>query len=197
MVGLYENLLGTCALELPGIDLPTVRDGPTLSTEAKKLLSEPISVPEIDRALWSIDDSKAPALGGFNALFFKKCWQFIKQDIYDAVNEFFQKAYLHGPVNLTVVTLVPKKADARYAKDCRPIACCSTLYKIISKVIIHRLHKVIGEVINQSQSGFILGRHIADNIILATELIRGYGRAHISPRCVIKVDIRKAYDSVE
>lgn len=92
---------------------------------------------------------------------------------------------------------MPKKADARYAKDYRPIACCTTLYKIISKVITHRLHQVIGEVINQAQSGFIPGRHIADNIILATELIRGYGRSHISPRCVIKVDIRKAYDSVE
>lgn len=136
-------------------------------------------------------------MDGFNALFFKKSWQIIEHDIYAAVNEFFQKEYLHGPLNVTIVTLVPKNADARYAIDYRPISCCTTLYKIISKVITHRLNKVIGEIVNQAQSRFIPGRHIADNIVLATELMRGYGRAHISPRCVIKVDIRKAYDSLE
>lgn len=104
---------------------------------------------------------------------------------------------MQGPINITVVTVVPKKDEARYAKYYRPIACCTILYKIISKIITHRLHKVMGEVVNQSQSGFIPERHIADNINLATELIRGYGRAHISPRCVIKVDIRKAYNSDE
>ena len=38
---------------------------------------------------------------------------------------------------------------------------------------------------------------ISDNIILATELAKGYNRAHLSPRCMLKVDLRKAYDSVE
>lgn len=28
-------------------------------------------------------------------------------------------------------------------------------------------------------------------------MIKGYGRAHISPRCVLKVDLIKAYDSIE
>lgn len=52
-------------------------------------------------------------------------------------------------------------------------------------------------MLNPSQAGFIPGRYIADNILLATELLRGYSRSHVSPRCVIKVDIKKAYDSVE
>lgn len=33
--------------------------------------------------------------------------------------------------------------------------------------------------------------------MLATELIKGYNRTHISPRCMIKVDLKKAYDSIE
>lgn len=32
---------------------------------------------------------------------------------------------------------------------------------------------------------------------MATELIKGYGRARISPRCVLKVDLKKAYDSLD
>lgn len=33
--------------------------------------------------------------------------------------------------------------------------------------------------------------------MLSHELVRGYQRKHISPRCMEKVDIQKAYDSVE
>jgi hypothetical protein len=36
-----------------------------------------------------------------------------------------------------------------------------------------------------------------DNINLAQELLRQYGRKRTSPRCLIKVDFRKAFDSVQ
>lgn len=32
---------------------------------------------------------------------------------------------------------------------------------------------------------------------MSHELVKGYGRCNISPRCMIKVDMQKAYDSVE
>ncbi|CAH9071106.1 unnamed protein product [Cuscuta epithymum] len=35
-----------------------------------------------------------------------------------------------------------------------------------------------------------------DNIFLAQELVRGYNRKRISPRCMIMVDLRKAYDTI-
>lgn len=38
---------------------------------------------------------------------------------------------------------------------------------------------------------------IADNIILAHELVKTYSRKHVSPRCMIKIDLQKAYDSVK
>ncbi|XP_075111341.1 uncharacterized protein LOC142181744 [Nicotiana tabacum] len=59
------------------------------------------------------------------------------------------------------------------------------------------MQKVMNHIITDSQAGFILGRRIADNIILADELVKSYNMKHIYPRCMIKVDIQKAYDSVE
>ncbi|XP_031121028.1 uncharacterized protein LOC116024277 [Ipomoea triloba] len=38
---------------------------------------------------------------------------------------------------------------------------------------------------------------MSDNIFLAQELIRGYSRKRISPRCMIKVDLKKAYDTID
>ena len=152
---------------------------------------------EIDDALAGIGTDKAPGIDGFNAYFFKKSWDTIKQDMYTGVHEFFTNSRMYGPVNCTAVTLLPKVPNATRVKEYRPIACCTVVYKIISKILTNRMKEVRGEVVNEAQSGFIPGRHIADNILLATELIRGYARKHMSPRCIMKVDIRKAYDSVE
>ncbi|XP_021769724.1 uncharacterized protein LOC110733966 [Chenopodium quinoa] len=56
---------------------------------------------------------------------------------------------------------------------------------------------VLYEIIDDSQAGFIPGKHIEHNILLATELIKGYSHKNITPRCMIKIDLKKAYDSVE
>ncbi|KAL2230989.1 UNVERIFIED_CONTAM: Transposon TX1 uncharacterized protein [Sesamum indicum] len=48
-----------------------------------------------------------------------------------------------------------------------------------------------------SYVSFIPGRSIGDNIMLAQELFMGYNQARLPPRCALKVDIRKAYDTVE
>lgn len=82
-------------------------------------------------------------------------------------------------------------------KEYRLIACCTVLYKVIAKILTARMKAVIATVINEAQLGFISGRKIADNIILATELVKAYQRKQISLGCITKIDLQKAYDSVE
>nr|XP_009757838.1 PREDICTED: uncharacterized protein LOC104210596 [Nicotiana sylvestris] len=66
-----------------------------------------------------------------------------------------------------------------------------------SEIFAARMQKVIGGIICEAQAGFVPSRKIGYNIILAHELIKGYTRKHISPSYMIKIDIQKAYDSVE
>ncbi|XP_057248912.1 uncharacterized protein LOC130590478 [Beta vulgaris subsp. vulgaris] len=180
LVHFYQNLLGTRARYLDAIDLPIVRKGPMLSLDANRSLIEPVRGYEIDKALASIGDNKAPGVDGFNALFFKKIWHLINTDIYQGVQEFFQTSEIYKPINITLITLIPKVNNALHPKDYRPIACCTMLYKIIAKILSNRLGNVIADVINPSQAGFIPGRYIADNILLATELLRGYSIIYIT-----------------
>lgn len=35
-----------------------------------------------------------------------------------------------------------------------------------------------------------------ENLLLATEIVKDYHKEDISPRCVMKIDIAKAFDSV-
>lgn len=51
-------------------------------------------------------------------------------------------------------------------------------------------------LVHQNQGAFIKDRLILHNILLGQELLRGYNRTKLSSRCVIKVDLKKAYDSL-
>lgn len=56
---------------------------------------------------------------------------------------------------------------------------------------------MLGSIIDKSQSAFVSGRNISDNIHLAEVLLRQYQRKRTAPKCLRKVDLRKAYDSVD
>lgn len=95
---------------------------------------QPITHEEIDAAIKGIDINKAPCLNGFNSFFFFiKAWDVIKEDMYEAVTEFFNSGIMLKQVNNTSVTLIPKIQNASSVKDFRPIAFCSAVYKVISK----------------------------------------------------------------
>lgn len=64
--------MGSSAPVLPGIDLPTIRKGPFIDGSAGINLCAPVTTDEIDQALFSIADDKAPGIDGFNAVFLKK-----------------------------------------------------------------------------------------------------------------------------
>ena len=145
----------------------------------------------------SIGKDKAPGIDGYNALFFKHTWKIVKKDVVKAVIDFFTKGKLFKPFNFTLVSLLLKVQNPQTVKEYRPIACCTVIYKIISMVITRRMHDVMADIIYESQSGFIPGRKISNNIVLAHELVKSYTRKNISPRSMLKIDLQKAYDSVE
>lgn len=66
-----------------------MRAGAQVSATDVVSLVQPITNQEIDDALWSINDAKAPSIDGFNSLFFIRAWPIIKHDIYAAVSQFF------------------------------------------------------------------------------------------------------------
>lgn len=112
-----------------------------------------------------------------------------------AVSEFFSSGVILQQWNATILSLIPKKINASRISEFRPISCCNTVYKVISKLLANRLKETLPDIICNTQSAFIPGRLLVENVLMATELVQGYNWKNISKRCMLKVDLKKAFDS--
>ncbi|GJV17171.1 putative RNA-directed DNA polymerase [Tanacetum coccineum] len=65
------------------------------------------------------------------------------------------------------------------------------------KIIANRIKESLKTLISPNQSAFVPGRSIADNILLTQELMHNYHLDRGVPKCAFKVDIQKAYDTVD
>lgn len=100
----YKKLLGSSSGELEAVDLSIVRASPKLSQEPCIVLTQKVTIDEIDQALTSIDDVKALRFYGFNSLCFKKSWHLIKNDIYVVVMDFFK---MLTSINMSIALQLP------------------------------------------------------------------------------------------
>lgn len=51
-------------------------------------------------------------------------------------------------------------------------------------------------LVSKNQAAFVQGRSITTNILICQDLVRNYHRRGGPPRCMMKIDLRKAYDTV-
>ncbi|GJY09132.1 putative reverse transcriptase domain-containing protein [Tanacetum coccineum] len=65
------------------------------------------------------------------------------------------------------------------------------------RILTNRIIDGIKEVVSDNQSAFVPGRRISDNILITQELMHNYHRNRGPPRCAFKIDIQKAYDTVD
>ena len=68
-------------------------------------------------------------------------------------------------------------------------------YKIAAKVIANRINPVLQSIINSSQTGFMKGRYIGENIRLIFELLDTTDENNI-PGLLFFSDFERAFDSV-
>ncbi|GJZ46362.1 hypothetical protein Tco_0593958 [Tanacetum coccineum] len=121
--------------------------------------------------MFSVDGNKASGPDGFSSYFFKKACSTMGDDVCKAVRDFFKNGKILKEINSTLITLVLKIQTPIRVTDFRPIACLN-------------------------QSAFVPNRHIQDNILLLQELLKRYDRKEGPKRIAMKIDIQKAYDTV-
>jgi len=93
--------------------------------------------------------------------------------IWEEVCELINKSRKYGHVipelNETFLTLIPKEEWVTHPKKLWPIDLCNVIYKILTKVIAHRLKPLLPFIISPKQLGYVEGRKIIDSVTLDLE----------------------------
>ena len=170
-----------------------------VTSDMQEALSREYSAEEVKAALFQMGPTKAPRPDGMNALFYQKYWHIVGDDVTAAVLDFLNSGSMLPDINFTHIILIPKVKSPERMSDFRPISLCNVIYKIISKVMANRLKQILPQLIAPSQSAFVLGRLITDNVLVAYETLHAMHcrRTGKKGSLAMKLDISKAYDRVE
>lgn len=155
------------------------------------------SAEDIRNAFFSMPKNKTSGPDGYSTEFFIYSWSVIGPEVTEAIQEFFRSGCLLKQWNSASLVLISKIPNASLTTDFRPISCLNTVYKVISKLLASRLKDILPLMISNSQSAFLLGRLLAENVLLATDLVNGYNTQAVTSRGILKVDLRKAFDTVQ
>lgn len=112
---------------------------------------------------------------------------------------FLNEGVFDDQINYIYIVLILKVKKPVKPSDYRPINLSNVIYKIVSKVLANRLKEILPKNISKSQSTYIPGRLITDNIIVAYKALHSMKSRHRGKEWEIelKLDISKAYDRIE
>nr|GEW59931.1 RNA-directed DNA polymerase, eukaryota [Tanacetum cinerariifolium] len=134
------------------------------------ILESMVSKDEERDAVWGCGENKSPGPDGFLFEFFRKFWDIVGSDLFEAVKWFFD--YSSFPKSLI-----------------------GSLYKVVTKILANRLSMVISDLISDVQMTFLTNRQILDGPFIINELL-SWCKYKKHQAMVFKVDFAKAYDSI-
>lgn len=170
---------------------------PKIDNSFKELCELDLRLEELDEMCLRLSLNKSPGADGLTTEFYRFFWKEIRQLVFNAIQECIERKELMTTMKQGLIILIPKHGkDKRLLDNLRPITLLNTDYKLLSGVIAARIKKGVSQIINETQSGFLSGRSIHNNIRLVLDLI-DYSDTLIDQGFIIFLDFYKAFDSVE
>ncbi|KAF7812572.1 reverse transcriptase [Senna tora] len=110
---------------------------------------------EIKSGLWDLKPFKAAGVDGFQLGFFQRYWDTVGTSIVYHIQEVFSNLSINEEWNCTMICLIPKTQCPSSIKNFRPISLCTTIYKIVSKILVKRLKPIIASAVSFNQGASI------------------------------------------
>ena len=113
-------------------------DIPQVSDFENDYLTAEFTEKEVKDAIFQMEHNKAPGPDGFPAEFYQVFWNIIKNDLMALFRDFHRGYLPLSRLNFGVISLLPKKEDARQIQQYRPICLLNVSFKIFTKVGTNR-----------------------------------------------------------
>lgn len=170
---------------------------PHIDNDWRECCDANLRIEELDLAVQKLKPNKSPGPDGLTANFYKFFWNDIKLLLFNAFVESIEEESLAPTMYQGLITLIPKPdKDMRYVDNLRPITLLNNDYKIFSHIFVNRLKEGLNNLINESQSGFLIGRSIHNNIRLVLDLVE-YSHLIEDDGFILFLDFKKAFDMIE
>ena len=169
-----------------------------LSDQEKDICDLDFCIEEVGNALCCLNEDSSPGIDGLPVNWYKVFYNKIKNPLFNSLKFSIENESLGISTRRSILSLLHKGNDLPKddISNWRPISLTNTDYKIFSKCLAIRLQKVLGNIINLNQSGFVKGRSMSDHIRIIDDFIN-LSNSLCSPGMIVSLDFLKAFDSVE
>lgn len=103
---------------------------------------------------------------------------------------------LDSSINSGLIKLLYKGGDKDLIKNWRSITLLNVSYKVLAKILASRLSSILPKIINPTQTRFVKGRYILENLITCWETME-WARSSSQDARMFLIDYEKAYDRIE
>ena len=162
-----------------------------------------VSAACLRQALLGTEGGKAPGSDGLPYEVYRVFWEVLGEPLAECFNEAFADAAAGGALlsasqRKGIITLLHKGGGkpVDQVTSYRPITLLNTDVKLLARVLVGRMGPALECVIDQSQTAFLPGRWIGDNVLFHLEEV-DYCQAEGVPGSVLFLDFEKAYDRVD
>jgi hypothetical protein len=168
----------------------------TVAPHDNEYISQPLTLEE----LWlNLKHTRAttPGPDGMSNTYLKKLWTIMGPLILNAWKYSQDTGVLPPSHKNSLLRLIPKQGkDLTQIKNWRPITLSNCDHKLITRTYNARLLKVIGDHITPTQTAYIKGRNISDNLRLINSAVKLTDYENDVNGTIIALDAQKVFDSV-
>ena len=149
--------------------------------EQAAAVGNPLTEDEVLAALLQLPRYEAPGPDGIGTFFYRDLRAIVVPLLADLFDSFLELGSVPDRFRHGTILPIYEKGDPTDWANYRPITLLNTDYKIMMRALYDRMTPIVQKLVRPSQSGFIPGRDIVDNVVMVHEAVQVCRRDLVRP----------------
>lgn len=167
----------------------------TVTDDDNATLCQPFTADEVLAAVKKSPKRKSPGQDGITSEFYVAAWHIIGEALTLVFNDMWARRLVPADMSTGVISLLPKTAQPRTAKDYRPITLLDVDLKIFARLLTARLAVLQDQLLHHNQVRPGGKRSMAGALCDLRDVVSAMAALH-APGCIVSIDFSGAFDAV-